>query len=82
LEVKTLLAECVVEWTEPWKQQGLREGLQRGKVAVLERQFARKFGPLGEATRARLRGASLDQLETWADRILDAPSLDAVLEGH
>ncbi len=29
-EVKTMLAERVIEWTRDWKQQGLEEGLQQG----------------------------------------------------
>lgn len=30
LEVKTMLAERVMEWTEQWKAEGMQEGLQKG----------------------------------------------------
>ncbi|NEX23888.1 Rpn family recombination-promoting nuclease/putative transposase, partial [Thiorhodococcus mannitoliphagus] len=30
LEVKTMLAESVIEWTEDWKRQGLEEGRRQG----------------------------------------------------
>ena len=44
--------------------------------------MTRRFGPLDEAIRSRIRGASLEQLERWTDRILDAPTLTAVFEEH
>jgi hypothetical protein len=60
----------------------LEEGKLEGEAAVLERQLTRRFGPLDEATRSRIRGASLEKLERWTDRILDAPTLTAVFEEH
>jgi hypothetical protein len=80
LEIKTMLAESVIEWTQDWKQQGLQEGLQQGKVALLERQLSKRFGPLNESTRSRLNNATLVQLEDWAERLLDAPTLKDVFE--
>ncbi len=77
-----MLAERVVEWTEQWKQQGLREGLQRGEIAVLERLLRKRFGGLSAEQSACLHSASLEQLESWTDRVLDAPTLQAVLDGH
>jgi hypothetical protein len=35
-----------------------------------------------EETRARISAAPLDQLDLWADRILEAPTLTAVFDGH
>ncbi len=80
LEIKTMLAESVIEWTQDWKQQGLQEGLQQGKVALLERMLSKRFGPLNESTRSRLNNATLLQLEDWAERLLDAPTLKDVFE--
>lgn len=65
---------------EKGRQQGLQQGLQQGEVALLQRQLSRRFGPLPDAVRARLTGASIDQLETWAIRVLDAASLDEVFD--
>jgi len=59
-----------------------REGLEEGGAAVFERLLTRRFGPLDEAIRSRIRGADLEQLEPWTDRILDAPTLSAVFEEH
>jgi len=53
-----------------------------GEAAVLVRLLTPRFGRLDDATRSRIRGASLAQLERWTDRILDAPTLTAVFEEH
>ena len=78
LENETMLAESVEKWTEQWEMKGRVEG----EVAVLARQLTKRFGPLDEQTSARLKAATLDQLDIWADRILDAPTLQAVFDGH
>ncbi|QXP84030.1 DUF4351 domain-containing protein [Methylococcus sp. Mc7] len=74
----------VVEWTEKWKQQGLQQGLQQGiaqgEIALLRRQLIRRFGPLPEWVEQRIQQAPPEQLETWAERLLDAESLPAVFE--
>jgi hypothetical protein len=67
-------------------QQGLQQGLQQGKLEeaalLIERLLAKRFGPLSAPTRDRLKTASTEQLETWTDRVLDAPTLDAVFNEH
>lgn len=45
---------------------------------LLQRQLQRRFGPLGPDTLARLTNASVEQLERWADNILDAKTLEDV----
>ena len=49
-------------------------------AAVLERQLILRFGPLSGVTRAQLDGAPPEQLVHWVDRILDAPTIDAVFQ--
>jgi hypothetical protein len=71
-------------------QQGLQQGRLEGKLegklegeaAILERQLNKRFGPLSDEMRQRLTQASQEQLESWADRILDASSLTSVFDGH
>lgn len=58
--------------------QGLSQGLCQGRAATLERLLRRRFGPLAEATVARLQTATTDELDRWTDRLLDAASLAAV----
>jgi len=64
------------------RNEGRQEGRQEGQTAVLERLLAKRFGPLTDDTRQRLAGATPEQLETWAERLLDAPTLSAVFEPH
>jgi flagellar biosynthesis/type III secretory pathway protein FliH len=63
-------------------QQGIQQGTERGErigeAKVVERQLARRFGPLAAETRARLQAATLEQLDRWADRLLDAATLEEV----
>ncbi|RCK78696.1 MAG: putative transposase [Candidatus Ozemobacter sibiricus] len=86
-----MLSKTVVEWTKQWRQEGLEEGLEKGREEGLEkgrermakailRQIERKFGPLNEADRRRILKASEEQLDTWADRILDAATLKQIFE--
>ena len=45
---------------------------------MLQRQLARRFGPLPATVLERIAGASLEEIETWGYRVLDAESLEAV----
>ena len=58
--------------------RGEANGELRGRAATLQRQLARRFGPLSPSVEVRLRSASIAELELWTDRVLDAGSLDAV----
>jgi len=49
---------------------------------LLERQIVRRFGPMAEETRLRLRSATAEQLEHWGERILDATTLAEVFDNH
>lgn len=46
VEVETMLAERVKEWTTEWKEDGLQKGIQKGKLQLLNRQLTTKFGQL------------------------------------
>lgn len=49
---------------------------------MLRRLLTRRFGALPEWVETKLTQASTDQLEQWADRILDAEALEAVFQDH
>ena len=78
-----MLAESVVEWTQEWKQQGLdegrKEGRKEGQCELLGKQLEHRFGPLDASARERLAKATPEQIERWAERVLDAPSLEDVM---
>ena len=79
-EVKTMLAERVIEWTRDWKQQGLEEGLQQGKiVSARESVLATlelRFGPPPAAVVETVnRIEDLEQLRALLRRAVLASSL-------
>jgi hypothetical protein len=82
LELRTMLAETVLDWKRQWLEEGMAKGKAEGKAETLARQLTRRFGPLPEWVPERLAVASVEQLDLWADRVLDAASLEAVLGGH
>ena len=60
------------------RQKGRQEGRQEGEKILLQRMLTRRFGELPDWAQKRLLQANPEQLEQWADRLLDAPSLDTV----
>jgi predicted transposase/invertase (TIGR01784 family) len=78
----------VMTIAEQWKQEGRMEGRLEGRMegeatgrnAILSRQLAKRFGlnTLDIRMQERLRNASPEQLDRWAERILDAKTVDDV----
>ena len=62
------------------RQQGMRQGRIEGERMVLERLLRRRFGPLAPEVADRLNRATAADLETWADNVLDAETLDEVFD--
>jgi predicted transposase/invertase (TIGR01784 family) len=60
-------------------RQARAEGEAKGEAKLLLKQLGLRFGPLSDAIRAQVAAASIDQLDTWAERILTATALDDVL---
>jgi predicted transposase YdaD len=90
-EVKNMLEQRVIEWTEEWFKQGeakgeakgeargRQKGRQEGEAALLQRLLERRYGPLSEPQRLRLQTADADTLLRWGERIFQAASVDEVL---
>jgi predicted transposase YdaD len=62
------------------KIEGKMEGEVLGRHAVLKRQLGKRFGKdiLDIRIQVRLRKATAEQLDLWAERILDAHTLEDV----
>nr|MBP8284532.1 Rpn family recombination-promoting nuclease/putative transposase [Chromatiaceae bacterium] len=69
-ELKMTLAEKFDQWAQDYKREG--------ETLVLQRLLARRFGPLPTEVIARISGASVEEVDIWVDRVLDARSLDEV----
>ena len=62
--------------------EGEARGEARGRNAILSRQLSKRFGlnTLDIRMQERLRNATPEQLDRWAERILDAKTLEEVFE--
>jgi hypothetical protein len=49
-----------------------------GMTLALQRLLTRRFGPLPTEVIARFAAATVEDMENWADRLLEAQSLDEV----
>ncbi len=85
-ELKIMMTDRLEEWAKEREakgiQQGMQQGMQKGEALALQRLLARRFGEVSPAVLDRIATASSDQVENWLDRVLDAPTLDAVFAPH
>ena len=70
-------------FAQRYRDEGMQLGRQEGERRVLKRQLQRRFGALSAKNTERLTEASMEDLETWAENVLDAQTLDDVFDlGH
>jgi hypothetical protein len=60
--------------------RGKEIGQKSGQTEMLRRLLTHKFGPLPDWVDTKLAEADKDQILTWADRVLDEASLQAVFQ--
>jgi flagellar biosynthesis/type III secretory pathway protein FliH len=89
-EVKSMLAERVMEWTREWEQEGFEKGRQEGRQegrekdleearSALMEAIEQRFGPVPEVIRQRIATmSSLREIMLVATRVATIPSLDAL----
>jgi predicted transposase YdaD len=80
--VESLADEWKAEWRregfEEGRQEGLEEGRRKGIALMLLLLIRNRFGDLPEWVRVRVEPASWEQLEGWIEKLLTAPSIDAL----
>ncbi len=77
-ETEAMLAERVPIWEEELRE----EGRQQGESKLLQRLLSKRFGELPDSVRARLKGATAEQLEHWGEELLDAASLNEMFRAE
>ncbi len=65
---------------EQGRRKGLRQGIERGRAALLLTMLEAKLGPLTGAVEARVKAATPAELTAWATRILTAGTLADVFD--
>ncbi len=69
--------EMEVTWADKIREEGREEGLKEGKRETLKQFLTKKFGPLPETAISRLEALeSLEELDSYLDRVLTAGSLE------
>jgi hypothetical protein len=77
--VNSLGYEYQSDFARRYVAQGKAEGKAERGVEIILKQLASRFGPLPEAVHARVRSADSAQIDTMADRMLTARTLEEVL---
>jgi predicted transposase YdaD len=76
--------EAVMTGAERLLEQGRAEGEAKGEVKgrieLVLKLLTLRFGPLSGSVDARVRAASIAELDSIAERVLSASSLDDVLQ--
>jgi len=79
-EYGAMLKEQIKEWEKELRDEGIKEGIEKGEAEVLSRQLERKFGEIPAAARQQINAASSAQLLTWAARILSAEKIEDMFQ--
>ena len=58
--------------------KGLAQGLAQGRAEVLLKQLSLRFGGVSPEVEARVRGATIPQLDRWAEQFVNARTLREV----
>nr|VFK19203.1 MAG: conserved hypothetical protein (putative transposase or invertase) [Candidatus Kentron sp. LPFa] len=75
---KRVRQESIQEGMRQGRLEGLLEGEARGEAKLLIRQLSRRFQPLPDQISDRVYAAGPGTIEIWADRVLEAKSLDDI----
>ncbi len=78
LAIERGLQKGMEQGLEKGLEQGLEKGRAQGSASVLLRLLNRRFGPLSADLTRRLAQSTPEQLEIWAERVLDARTIDEV----
>ena len=76
-----MLAESIDRWNRELREEGVKEGLQKGEARLMLRLLRLKFGPLEPEVEDQVRSADADRLLQWGERVLTAESLQDVFRG-
>lgn len=86
-EVRSMLAENIKSWFEEHEDKGRQEGealgrlegevlgRQKGEALALQRLLSKRFGAIPPDITVRIAAASVEQIEGWFDRAIDARQL-------
>jgi len=88
-EARAMLETKMQRWEREWHERSEAKGRAEGEAigraegeakerALVLRLVERRFGPVELSVRARIAGATSEELHRYAERVIDAPDLDFV----
>lgn len=77
-EVRAMKMSMAEWWKKEGLEEGRKQGQKQGEASLLKRLLKRRFESLPNWIDQRLEQASRQELEGWADRVLDAERLEDV----
>ena len=77
---KEYIAEGVEQGLEKGLKQGIEKGIEKGEMLALQKLLAKRFGAIPFDITAQIANASLDQIEHWFDKAIDADTLSDVFK--
>ena len=81
-DVESKIASAAEKGMEKGMEKGRVEGIVEGQSLFLKKLLERRFGALPQWATERLTRATEHELETWADAILTAPTLEALFNTY
>lgn len=78
LEIGPEMEQAMTSTYDQLVNRGRAEGRAEGQAEMLIKLLGKRFGAVRDDVAARVRAASLEDLERWTLRVLDANDLDRV----
>ena len=87
-----MLADKLEEWALAYEAEGLEKGIQqimekgmekgieKGEMLSLQKLLSKRFGPIPSDITAKISAATLQDIERWFDRVIDASQLADVFD--
>ncbi len=75
-EAQKMRSTWADEMKEEGRKEGRKEGVVEGKRVTLLQLLTMKFDTVPDATRARVQSLSLDDLDTYLERVLSVGTLE------
>jgi hypothetical protein len=79
-ELNDFEARRKMQYVTSVERIGFNKGKQLGEMTVIKRQIIHRFGEVPAWVEARLAKATVEELEQWADRILEAQHLEDIFK--
>ena len=84
-----MLSDKLEEWALAYeaegkakgKAEGVQEGLAKGEMLSLQKLLTKRFGSIPSDITAKISAATLQDIERWFDRAIDASQLADVFDG-